>query len=45
MLTEGATGVVIDKVIGLLVAVDVVTQVKLVVITQVIIPPVVPGSV
>ena len=45
ILTEGVTVAVVVKLIALLVAVAAVTQVKLVVITTVIEPPVVPGSV
>lgn len=45
MFTEGVTSVVIPRVIELLVAVVLVTQVRLVVITQVIFPAVGPASV
>ena len=45
MLTVGVTGVVILNAIALLVAVAEVTQERLLVITQVILPAVVPASV
>ena len=45
MLTEGVSGLVIVNAIALLVAVGEVTQERLLVITQVILPPAVPASV
>ena len=45
MLTDGVTSAVTFNIIALLVAVDEVTQVILLVITQVMLPPVVPASV
>ena len=45
MLTEGVSGLVIVNAIALLVAVGEVTQARLLVITQVILPAVVPASV
>ena len=45
ILTDGVSGVVIVNAIALLVAVGEVTQARLLVITQVILPAVVPASV
>ena len=45
MVTDGVTGFVILRAIGSLVAVGVVTQLKLLVISHVMLPAVVPASV